>query len=72
MCGKIFGHASHLKDHSIVHLDVKQFYCETCGKRFKHKRACKLHMKHFCKGNPHFPVAHCLVHYLSLSLFDES
>ncbi|XP_050094452.1 uncharacterized protein LOC126577084 [Anopheles aquasalis] len=36
-CGKEFINRSRLKAHEKVHEDVKQFVCDECGDRFRHK-----------------------------------
>jgi predicted RNA-binding Zn-ribbon protein involved in translation (DUF1610 family) len=31
------------KSHYLQHLDIKPYYCPTCGKRFLRKNDCKRH-----------------------------
>ena len=40
ICGKI---VTHMKRHMEVHIELKPFRCENCGKSFKSKRELKQH-----------------------------
>ena len=44
-CYKMFSTPRQLKDHEIVHSDVKEFKCHICDKSFKRKGDCNRHVK---------------------------
>jgi len=45
ICGKKFARTGHLAKHKLTHTDVRDFFCATCGKSFKHKRNV---LNHIC------------------------
>lgn len=50
-CGKIFNSNSRLKEHSLVHSDIRPFICDICGKGFTRLVLLNTHRsnKHDCK-----------------------
>lgn len=52
ICKKIFPFESNLRYHKITHSQVREFYCNGCGKAFKHKHSLKEHHSgsSVCKG----------------------
>ena len=44
-CGKMFSSTSALKEHGLVHSDVRKFRCHICDKAFKRSGECNRHVK---------------------------
>ena len=44
-CSKMFSSPRHLKEHQVVHSDVRKFRCRICDKSFKYKSDCTRHVK---------------------------
>jgi len=44
-CGKQFTKKQSLKDHDLIHLDIKPFKCSLCLKSFRHKQYLNVHEK---------------------------
>ncbi|XP_075438053.1 zinc finger protein 653 [Ascaphus truei] len=44
-CEKRFYLSNHLRRHMLIHTDVREFICETCGKSFKRKNHLEVHRR---------------------------
>ena len=48
-CDKCFKQAGNMKQHQLLHSNVKNFTCNACEKKFKHKGDLKRHELKRCK-----------------------
>ena len=45
MCGKVFHKKDKLQDHMLTYTEVRNFFCRTCGKKFRTKPTLIIHEK---------------------------
>lgn len=53
-CQKGFRTASELTLHKAIHVEIKQYKCEFCGKEFRTKGCIKSHIKYHIGENNNF------------------
>ena len=57
-CGKLFLTPIALKEHEVVHSDVRKFKCHICDKTYKRRSDCSRHVKEIHLGR-HFECHIC-------------
>ncbi|KAI8898715.1 hypothetical protein BC833DRAFT_538868 [Globomyces pollinis-pini] len=59
ICKKQFKRKEHLKDHSIIHENITEFYnCSICNQKFKHAYQLNFHLKNHSDDRP-FSCSQC-------------
>ncbi|KAF7241035.1 Zinc finger protein Gfi-1b [Varanus komodoensis] len=58
VCGKTFGHAVSLEQHSNIHFQEKSFECKMCGKAFKRSSTLSTHLLIHSDTRP-YPCQYC-------------
>ncbi|XP_060106623.1 zinc finger protein Gfi-1b [Heteronotia binoei] len=58
VCGKTFGHAVSLEQHTNIHLQERSFECKMCGKTFKRSSTLSTHLLIHSDTRP-YPCQYC-------------
>jgi len=45
VCGKIFSHVKYMKEHKLIHDDVKRYKCSFCDNAFKQSAGLSMHIR---------------------------